>query len=114
MTKSNPFIKKPLFWLLIYLAIHFLIRVLFNQTLQVDDSEQIGHAQNLLLGYSIPQPPLYSWLTWIMFQIFGTGLFALTLLKYALISLTFWFTWLVSGQLFQHLQTRYIATFSYL
>jgi len=28
--------------------------------------------------------------------------------------LTFWFTWLVSGQLFQHLQTRYITTFSYL
>ncbi len=38
----------------------------------------------------------------------------LTLLKYTLISLTFWLTWLVSGQLFQHLQTRYIATFSYL
>jgi len=25
-----------------------------------------------------------------------------------------WFTWLVSGKLFQHLQTRYLATFSYL
>jgi 4-amino-4-deoxy-L-arabinose transferase-like glycosyltransferase len=49
-----------------------------------------------------------------MFQIFGTGLFALTLLKYTLITLTFWVTWLVSGQLFQHFQTRYIATFSYL
>ncbi|MBL6985177.1 MAG: glycosyltransferase family 39 protein [Candidatus Thioglobus sp.] len=49
-----------------------------------------------------------------MFQIFGTGLLALTLLKYTFITLTFWLTWLVSGQLFQHLQTRYIATFSYL
>jgi len=49
-----------------------------------------------------------------MFQILGTGLLALTLLKYTIISLTFWFTWLVSGQLFQHIQTRYIATFSYL
>jgi 4-amino-4-deoxy-L-arabinose transferase-like glycosyltransferase len=82
--------------------------------LQVDDAEQIIHAQDLLLGYSIPQPPLYSWLSWGMFKIFSTGLYALTLLKYALIALTFWFTWLVSGQLFQHLQTRYIATFSYL
>jgi 4-amino-4-deoxy-L-arabinose transferase-like glycosyltransferase len=82
--------------------------------LQVDDAEQIRHAQDLLLGYPIPQPPLYSWLSWGMFKIFSTGLYALTLLKYALIALTFWFTWLVSGQLFQHLQTRYIATFSYL
>ena len=104
----------PIFWLIIYLSIHLLVRMLLSQTLQVDDSEQIYHAQNILLGYPFPQPPLYSWLTWIMFQIFGTGLLALTLLKYAIISLTFWFTWLTSGQLFQHLQTRYIATFSYL
>ena len=104
----------PLFWIILYIFIHLLVRMLFSQTLQVDDSEQIDHAQNLLLGYPIPQPPLYSWLSWIMFQIFGTGLLALTLLKYVIISATFWFTWLVSGQLFQHLQTRYIATFSYL
>jgi len=113
INKNEPFYH-PIFWLLIYIFAHLLVRILFGQTLQVDDSEQIDHAQNLLLGYPIPQPPLYSWLSWSMFQIFGTGLLALTLLKYALISLTFWFTWLVSGQLFQHLQTRYIATFSYL
>ena len=103
----------PITWLLLYLFAHLLIR-LFSQTLQVDDAEQIRHAQELLLGYPIPQPPMYSWFSWIMFQIFGTGLLASTLLKYTIISLTFWLTWLVSGQLFQHLQTRYIATFSYL
>ncbi len=114
MNRSNILIKNPLFWLFVYLIVHFLIRMIFSQTLQVDDSEQIDYAQNLLLGYPIPQPPMYSWLSWIMFKIFGTGLFALTLLKYFLIALTFLLTWLVSGQLFQHLQTRYIATFSYL
>jgi 4-amino-4-deoxy-L-arabinose transferase-like glycosyltransferase len=106
--------KNPVFWILIYLVTHFLIRLLFSTTLQVDDAEQIRHAQQFLLGHPIPQPPLYSWLSWGFFKIFGTGLFALTLLKYTLITLTFWLTWLVSGQLFQHLQTRYIATFSYL
>ena len=106
--------KKPFFWLFTYLVTHFLIRVLFSQTLQVDDAEQIRHAQELLLGYPIPQPPMYSWLSWVSFQLFGSGLFALSLIKYILITLTFWLTWLVSGQLFQHLQTRYIATFSYL
>ncbi len=105
MNRSNILIKNPLFWLFVYLIVHFLIRMIFSQTLQVDDSEQIDYAQNLLLGYPIPQPPMYSWLSWIMFKIFGTGLFALTLLKYFLIALTFLFTWLVSGQLFQHLQT---------
>ena len=102
------------FWLAIYLLAHIAIRLFFSSTLQVDDAEQIRLAQNLLLGYPIPQPPLYSWVSWLMFQTFGTGLLALTLLKYTLIALTFWLTWLVSGQLFQHLQTRYLATFSYL
>ena len=111
--KKNLFYH-PITWVLLYLLVHFLNRLLFSNTLQVDDAEQIRHAQELLLGFPIPQPPMYSWLSWILFQIFGTGLLALTLLKYLLISLTFWFTWLVSGQLFQHLQTRYIAIFAYL
>jgi len=107
-------LKKPLSWIALYLLFHVLIRLLFSTTLQVDDAEQIRHAQHLLLGYPIPQPPLYSWLSWGVFQIFGTSLLVLTLLKYTLIALTFWVTWLVSGQLFQYIQTRYIATFSYL
>ena len=114
MTTNNKKSFYLLFWISLYLVIHFLIRIFFSDTLQVDDAEQIRHAQELFLGYPIPQPPLYSWLSWGMFKTFSTGLFALTLLKYILITLTFWLTWLVSGQLFQHLQTRYIATFSYL
>ena len=106
--------KNPLFWIATYLIVHVLIRLLFSTTLQVDDAEQVRHAQYLLLGYLIPQPPLYSWLSWVMFKALGTGLLALTLLKYVIIALTFWFTYLVSGQLFQHVQTRYFATFTYL
>lgn len=104
----------PLFWISIYLGLHFLIRIGFSQTMQVDDAEQIHHAQQLALGYPIPQPPLYSWISWGLFQLIGTGLLALTLLKYALIALTFWLTWVVSGYLFTHTQTRWLATFAYL
>ncbi len=107
-------IHKYILWFAIYTVVHLLIRLFFSYTLQLDDAEQIRFSQELLLGYPIPQPPMYSWLSWAIFQIVGAGLFALTLLKYTLITLTFWITWLVSGQLFQHLQTRYIATFSYL
>ena len=114
LLKALPNNSNIFIWAIGYILIHLALRVYFSQTLQVDDAEQIRFSQDLLLGYPIPQPPMYSWLSWIMFQIFGTGLLALTLLKYAIISLTFWFTWLVSGQLLQHLQTRYIATFSYL
>ena len=114
MKNKIGILLQPHTLLAVYLVVHVCIRLLFSQTLQVDDAEQIRLSQELFLGYPIPQPPMYSWLSWGVFQLFGTGLLVLTLLKYILISLTFWLTWLVSGQLFQHLQTRYIATFSYL
>ena len=111
---NNRLLYHPLSWVLFYLTIHFLVRVGFSQTLQVDDAEQIHHAQQLALGYPIPQPPLYSWISWGLFQIMGTGLLALTLLKYSLIALPFWLTWIVSGYLFIHTQTRWLATSAYL
>lgn len=104
----------PATWILSYLLIHFAIRMGFSQTLQVDDAEQIVHAQLLTLGYPFPQPPLYSWLSWLLFQLFGTGLLAVTLLKYALIGGTFWLSWLSSGYLFQHTQTRWLALSAFL
>lgn len=112
--QNRTLLQSPLFWILLYLSLHFSIRIFFSQTLQVDDAEQIRHAQELLLGYPIPQPPLYSWLSWGLFKLFDTGLLALSILKYSLIALTFWLTWLVSGHLFNHTQTRWLATFSYL
>ena len=115
---SQPYSSKleqsPLYWVSLYLGLHLFIRMAFSQTLQVDDAEQVRHAQELLLGYPIPQPPLYSWISWGLFQLLGTGLFALTLLKYTLITLTFWLTWVVSGYLFIHTQTRWLATSAYL
>jgi len=98
----------------IYLLLHFLIRIVFSQTFQVDDAEQIRLAQTFALGYPIPQPPLYSWLAWTLFQLFGSSLFSLTLLKYLLIGLTFWFIWLSSNYLFRHKQTNWLATTSFL
>ncbi len=106
--------RQGLVWIGCYLLIHLAIRLMFSSTLQVDDAEQIRHAQHLALGYPIPQPPLYSWLSWGMFQLFGTGLLALSMLKYLLIGLTFWTLWLSTDYLFQHPQTRLIALFSLL
>ena len=96
--KVEKIIRDTPVWILLvsYLIIHIIIRLGFSSTLQVDDSEQVYFAQNLYLGYPIPQPPLYTWLTWIFFKIFGPGLFALTILKYSLIALTFYFIYKTS------------------
>jgi len=112
--KKNNLTYLLAFTLILYLSINFLIRIAFSQTMQLDDAEQIRLSQELALGYPIPQPPLYSWLSWGLFQLIGTGLLALTLLKYLLISLTFWLIWLSSDYLFRHQQTRILATLSLL
>jgi len=114
MNRFAPLFYHPATWIIGYLLIHFIIRMGFSQTLQVDDAEQAVHAQQLILGYPFPQPPLYSWLSWLLFQVFGTGLFSLTLLKYTLTGGTFWLTWLSSGYLFRHNQTRWLALGAFL
>lgn len=107
-------VRQGLLWIGIYLLAHLAIRLLFSNTLQVDDAEQIRHAQHLALGYPIPQPPLYSWLSWGLFQLLGTGLVALTLLKYLLIGLTFWTLWLCTHYLYQQQQNQLLALLSLL
>jgi len=103
----------PLFLALIYLIIHVLIRVSFSETLQVDDREQVLYGQYLSLGYSMPQPPLYSWLSWAFFKFFGTNLFALTVLKYSLIYATYVFTWLLASKLFPDGSTKNLVFYSF-
>ena len=104
----------PMIIILVYLVIHAALRLLLSDTLQVDDREQILIAQNLELGYKMPQPPLYSWLSWFFFKIFGPNLFALTLLKYTLIYITFYFIWKIGDLILNDENLKKILLFSYL
>jgi len=97
----------------LYLFIHLCLRLIVSQTLQVDDREQIIIAQELLLGYPIPQPPLYSWLSWIFFKIFGINLLALSILKYSLIALTFYILFLATKEFFNDQINQNLALFAY-
>jgi len=93
--------KNPLLFILSGLAIHFIIRMLFSETIQVDDREQVYFGQFLNLGYQMPQPPLYSWLSWLFFYFFGSNLLALSIIKYLLISLTFYFIFKIANKIFE-------------
>jgi len=90
----------PLFLVFFYLLCHFLVSFFLNDTLQVDDREQIFIAQELQFGYNLPQPPLYSWLSFLFFEIFGVNHISLLTLKYILIFLTFTFIFKTSEIIF--------------
>ena len=104
----------PIFLIFVYLLLHLSIRLIFNNSIQVDDREQIFYAQEILLGYNMPQPPLYSWLAYFFFKIFGVNLYALSILKYSLIFLTFVFIYKVANLVLHNIKNSSLVTFSFL
>jgi 4-amino-4-deoxy-L-arabinose transferase-like glycosyltransferase len=78
------------------LAVYFIgqviIRTLTSPSIDLDESEQVLFAQRLSWGYG-PDPPLYTWLQMGLFAVFGTGVFALALLKNLLLFGTYVFTY---------------------
>lgn len=71
-----------------YFLISVLLRVLVSSTAEMDETEQLIKTQVLRLGYGA-QGPLYVWLQYLAFQIFGVNIFALSILKYTLLFSTF-------------------------
>lgn len=88
----------PLLWLIVWSCAHVLIRLTTTQGLELDEAEQMIWSQDLALGYGA-QPPLYTWLQWLMSKAMGPSVLALSTLKIGLIALTFAFLWLSAREL---------------
>lgn len=84
--------------LLLYFALQTVMRVLTAQGVELDEAEQLLWTQDLRWGYG-PQPPLYTWLQWGFFQVFGASIFALALMKNLLLLGTYSGTWLAARRL---------------
>ncbi len=83
--------RHRLFWILaIYFALHAVIRAMISQSLVFDESEQVFLTQWLSLGYN-SQPPLYTWVQFGLFEIFGTSVLAISVLKNACLLGTYLF-----------------------
>lgn len=88
----------PLAWLLAIALAHVVVRVAVSPALKWDEAEQMLWSQELALGYGA-QPPLYTWLQWLMNQVFGPSVLALSLLKHSLLALTYTLMWLAGREL---------------
>ncbi len=64
----------------LYFLLHFIIRVSFSDSLEMDEAEQFLFSQWLDWGYS-SQPPLYTWIQQIGFLWLGHSVAALALIK---------------------------------
>ena len=86
--------------LAVYIGLHFIMRLLLSSTVGVDDVAESIYAQSLQWSYYPRQPPLYTWLAWASFQIFGVSLAAVTAVKYALVALSYAFFYLSARRIF--------------
>ena len=102
------------FWLFIYLLIHFGLRVFFTEALQLDDAEQLNHSQSFQLDYGNFQPPLYTWMLWLLWKFVDPSFAALYLFRYLIIGLSFWLWYRVSLLLFKDVSWQFVAATSWL
>jgi hypothetical protein len=65
---------------LAYFLAYVLVRIVTPGALDRDEAEIVYLTQELRLGYGT-QPPLYAWLQWLVFAVFGIGRFALVIPK---------------------------------
>lgn len=83
-----------------FLGGFFLVMLLLQLWVQnggrTDDSEQILLAQSWALGYDPRNPPLFTWLTWLSFEILGPGYAPLRLLVVCILFATYVFLYLAA------------------
>lgn len=70
----------PLLLLAGYGLAYLLVRMQLAGALELDEAEIVYLVQEPRPGYGT-QPPLYAWLQWLVFSLFGVNLFAVVLLK---------------------------------
>jgi 4-amino-4-deoxy-L-arabinose transferase-like glycosyltransferase len=101
------------FLILGYLALHLALRLALGATLGIDDAEQALFAQSWSWGYRFRQPPLFTWLALPLFEGLGPGILALSVLRYALLGITFLAMYAVARRWVGEPRLAALAVFSF-
>jgi 4-amino-4-deoxy-L-arabinose transferase-like glycosyltransferase len=96
-----------------YFSLHIILRVLISDSLDYDEAEQALLGQWLLAGYT-EQPPLYTWIQYSFFQLFGKNVFAVSFLKNSLLFLTYVFVFFTGREILKDTRAAILATCSLL
>lgn len=117
MTVSNGRQDVPAFpflgGLALYFLLHIALRISISGSLDYDEAEQAMLAQWLLPGYT-EQPPLYTWLQYLLFALLGKNVLAISILKNLLLFLTYVFVFLSSQIILKNNRAAILATASIL
>lgn len=101
------------FAIALYFSLHLLIRVVFSDSLELDEAEQWLFVQWLDWGYS-SQPPLYTWLLKGLFALFGESILITALTKNLCLCALYGFTFLLARRVLGDETRAVLAAFSLL
>ncbi|MDK9705523.1 MAG: glycosyltransferase family 39 protein [Desulforhopalus sp.] len=96
-----------------YFALHIALRVAVSGSLDYDEAEQALLGQWLLAGYT-EQPPLYTWVQYLLFGLFGKNVFAVSLLKNGLLLCTYISVFFAAREILHDHRRAILATLSLL
>lgn len=71
-----------------YFVVQAAVRISISSSVRIDEAQQFVVGQWLAWGYDA-QPPLYNWLQYGVFELFGTSVASLAILKNALLFLVY-------------------------
>ncbi|MCA8907094.1 MAG: glycosyltransferase family 39 protein, partial [Rhodospirillaceae bacterium] len=74
----------------LYCAVFFALRLWLSHGMEQDAATRFLHSQVLSLAYGGNDPPLYTWALTAMQRLVGTGLQAVLLINYLLLTVAFW------------------------
>jgi 4-amino-4-deoxy-L-arabinose transferase-like glycosyltransferase len=96
-----------------YLLVHMGVRLWMGPTLGLDDAEQALFAQQWLLNYRFRAPPLFTWVLVAAGDVIGTGVLAISLIRYALLAILFGSIYLTARRLIRDERLAALATYSF-
>lgn len=110
--KADAWGDRGVLWiLLLYFSGMAFLRLMISPTAGLDEAEQLLFTQRWQWGYG-PQPPLYTWLQILIFEITGVSVLGLSVLKNALLFGIFLFAFRAARQLLCNRRAASIVVWS--
>jgi hypothetical protein len=116
MPATTPFWARPKFVLaaiLLYLLVHFVVRLAMAHTLGIDDAEQALFAQDFSWSYRAQAPPLFTWVLIALGKVLGVSILSMSIIRYALLAITFGFTYATAQRLIRDPWLSALAVYSF-
>ena len=105
-----PFVLSAI---VVYLAIHFAVRMGMWHALGIDDAEQALFSQELSWSYRYRAPPLFTWLLVGLGRLIGVDIVSISIIRYALLAVILVFAYLTARRLIKDPRLAALSLYSF-